>query len=113
MSFTINNQDNTTSVIELNFLVETKKEVNLGFIYFILQTIVPTRFNRFEVLFLLTRLRVPVAFLRLPPLRLYLRVYLALTFAPFAHFLAAALNFARHAVLPLVFLPFNCCFIQV
>ena len=51
--------------------------------------------------------------LRRPALRLYLRVYLALTFAPFAHFLAAALNFARHALLPLTFLPFNCVFIQL
>ena len=57
-----------------------------------------------------------VVFRGLPTLRpvrfLYLRVYFFLTFAPFAHFLAAALNFARHAVLPLTFLPFNWVFIQ-
>jgi len=76
--------------------------------YFNRQTIVPTRFIRFAVPFL----RLPAAFRRLP-FFLYLRVYLALTFAPFAHFLAAALNAARHLPLPLTFLPFNCFFIQV
>jgi len=56
-------------------------------------------------------LRLPATLRRLPTLR-YLRVYLFLTFAPLAHFLAAALNAARHLVLPLTFLPFNCRFMQ-
>ena len=74
----------------------------------------PTRFIFREA----TRRRLPAVLRRVPvalrplPLRLYLRVYFFLTFDPFAHFLAAALNFARHADLPLVFLPFNCVFMH-
>jgi hypothetical protein len=43
---------------------------------------------------------------------LYLRVYFALTFAPFAHLLAAALNAALHFALPLICLPLSDLFIQ-
>ena len=82
--------------------------------YFSRQTIVPTRFIRLAVRATLrvrlTRLR-PTLLAFLPFLR-YLRVDLALTFAPFAHFLAAALNAALHRVLPLICLPLSCLFIQ-
>ena len=82
--------------------------------YFSRQTIVPTRFIRLAVRATLrvrlTRLR-PTLLAFLPFLR-YLRVYLALTFAPFAHFLAAALNAALHRVLPLMCLPLSCLFIH-
>ena len=70
---------------------------------------------RFAVLFLRTaRLTRLTPFLRAfrPFFLLYLRVYLALTFAPFAHLLAAALNAALHFVLPLMCLPLSDLFIQ-
>jgi len=79
------------------------------FIYLILQVMRSFLLAVREPARLVARLR------RVPIFRcfLYLRVYFFLTFAPFPHFLAAALNFARHALLPLTFLPFNCRFMQV
>jgi len=83
------------------------------FCYFSRQTIVPTRFIRLAVLFRAT-LRARLTRLRptFLPFLLYLRVYLALTLAPFAHLLAAALNAALHRVLPLICLPLSALFIQ-